>query len=388
MDEEQRAVKRHLWIAGTGRAGTSFLVRYLTELGLDTHLARFGEHAAWDEEANAGLENPPLPGLDDSLPYVVKSPWLYQFIDTLLSNRVMAADTVIVPVRDLAEAAVSRSIIERRAIHQQAPWMTQCDRPWEEWGHVPGGVTYSLNPIDQGRLLAVGFHHLVQRLVAADIPIIFLAFPRFIEDAAYLYDKLQPVLPWGLDHQRAQAAHQRLADRAQVRVRREVGTASLGGIVTDASGMGHGLDEALDTIAVRRELARLRKQLAGIQSALEDAEERSRMAHAAAAMQETVLRDRIAVMEHAVTAATADAVRARQQKTEIARASDEAIERCQQQVHRLTEDVRMLRQEAVFEAERTQTLHEALAAIQVSRSWRITRPYRTVGLALRRALRR
>ena len=37
-----RHPERHLIIAGTGRAGTSFLVRYLTELGLDTTLARQG----------------------------------------------------------------------------------------------------------------------------------------------------------------------------------------------------------------------------------------------------------------------------------------------------------------------------------------------------------
>ena len=48
--------RRHLIIAGTGRAGTSFLVRYLTELGLDTIPTREGEAAWWDVEANAGLE--------------------------------------------------------------------------------------------------------------------------------------------------------------------------------------------------------------------------------------------------------------------------------------------------------------------------------------------
>ena len=45
----------HLAIAGTGRAGTSFLVRYLTELGLDTHLARHGEDGSWDEVPQCGI---------------------------------------------------------------------------------------------------------------------------------------------------------------------------------------------------------------------------------------------------------------------------------------------------------------------------------------------
>jgi hypothetical protein len=71
--------ERHLVIAGTGRAGTSFLVRYLTELGLDTTLARNGDRAGWDSEANAGLESLLVSGND--LPYVVKSPWIGEYVE-------------------------------------------------------------------------------------------------------------------------------------------------------------------------------------------------------------------------------------------------------------------------------------------------------------------
>ena len=73
----------HLVIAGTGRAGTSFLVRYLTELGLDTSLSRQGEAAFWDEAANAGLEEFPIVGSGANLPYVVKSPWTGDCIERL-----------------------------------------------------------------------------------------------------------------------------------------------------------------------------------------------------------------------------------------------------------------------------------------------------------------
>src|SRR5271170_1882476 len=75
----QETPERHLVIAGTGRAGTSFLVRYLTELGLDTTLARNGDRAGWDAEANAGLENMLISDAD--LPYVVKSPWICEYVD-------------------------------------------------------------------------------------------------------------------------------------------------------------------------------------------------------------------------------------------------------------------------------------------------------------------
>ena len=97
-------------IAGTGRAGTSFLVRYLAELGLDTHLSRSEN---WNEVAQAGLEDHILHEKD--LPYVVKSPWLYEYIDQVLARQDIVLDGVIIPMRDLVEAAVSRVTLENSA---------------------------------------------------------------------------------------------------------------------------------------------------------------------------------------------------------------------------------------------------------------------------------
>jgi len=112
-----------LIIAGTGRAGTSFLVRYLTELGLDTTLARNGDRASWDEDANAGLENQLVCG--DNLPYVVKSPWIGEYVDQILREKQFKIDAFIVPVRDLVEAATSRVVLEQRAIPNTIPgWRT------------------------------------------------------------------------------------------------------------------------------------------------------------------------------------------------------------------------------------------------------------------------
>src|SRR5580700_9301679 len=174
-DENAPSSGGHVLIAGTGRAGTSFLVRYLTELGLDTELSRHGETAAWDEAANAGLETVPLAGQSWDLPYVLKFPWTDQMIDQILDHHAIRLEAVILPVRDLSEAAMSRSVVELQAMHHAMPWMTEVDQSWEMWGKTAGGVTFSLNPLDQGRLLAVGFHRLVERLIKADIPIVFLA---------------------------------------------------------------------------------------------------------------------------------------------------------------------------------------------------------------------
>lgn len=327
MDGENPPVRRHLLIAGTGRAGTSFLVRYLAELGLDTHVGRHAEASSWDENANAGLEDAACTDRGVDLPYVIKSPWLFEYIDELIADATFKLDAVIIPVRDLAEAAVSRSVIERRAIHESAPWMNKLESSWEEWAHVPGGIVYSLNPIDQGRLLAVGFHHLVQRLVAADVPATFLAFPRLVEDANYLFDKLRPLLPPTTDEAVARAAHGRVADRAKVRIGAEIEASQSGAQPHGKKIMGYASHAAMDSMALRRELGRLRQQLAE--------------AHCEAA--------RITERLH----------------LEKAAADGES--------HRQRETISML--------------EAALARVRASSSWRMTRPYRAVGSFMRKAIR-
>jgi len=257
MSDTER--RNHLLIAGTGRAGTSFLVRYLTGLGMDTILSRGEAAAGWDEEANAGLEDMPL--VDPaSLPYVIKTPWSSEFITELLAHPAIRLHAAIVPVRDLREAAASRAILERRAIHDQAEWMADRDTLWESWGYTPGGIIFSLNGIDQARLLAVRFHHLIQQLVAAQVPLLMLAFPRLIEDADYLFHTLRPVLPEAITIEAAREVHLRTADPSKVRVR------MVSAARTSLTGPW---EEELDRQALKRELARVRHALAAADAKLE-----------------------------------------------------------------------------------------------------------------------
>lgn len=88
------------------------LVKYLAELGLSTHIT-VQEQAFWDDDAHAGLEDLILHG-GEELPYVVKSPWLHEFVDEVLERDDIAIDGVIIPIRNLTDAASSRSIRECR----------------------------------------------------------------------------------------------------------------------------------------------------------------------------------------------------------------------------------------------------------------------------------
>ena len=254
-DQDQPPPRHHLLIAGTGRAGTSFLVRWLAAAGLRTHLSA---HATpmWDDDANAGLEDLPLAADSQAAPYVMKSPWLVEVIDDVLANPRIVLDAVIIPMRDLNEAAASRVVQELQTAHRKNPWMADLGRTFEQWGTTPGGVVYSLDPVDQARLLAVSFHRLVQRLVKADVPVVLLDFPRLALDADYLFSKLRRFVPATVAQGRA--AHAELADPEKIRIGREL-AADQDAVAPDR--LGEALTR-LDAVALRREVRRLLGDLA------------------------------------------------------------------------------------------------------------------------------
>ena len=344
------AARRHLLISGTGRAGTSFLVRYLTALGLDTNLARHGDKAFWDGAANAGLEDLPIPGQHADLPYVMKSPWLGHFSDPLPFPPDVVLDGLILPIRGLAEAAASRCILELRAAHQTTPWLADFDATIDAWGATPGGVVYSLDPLDQARLLAVAFHRLVHAAVLRDVPIVLLAFPRLVEDAEYLHARLAPVLGGRISREQALAAHAQVADRAKVRTEAEIerdGMPAVPSRPLDVPGI-----EAIDRAAARRELRRLREALAEQNGAIEAARADAEAARAQA------------------TAALADA-----------RAAAAALAKA---MARAAQADAAADAEAEAAAQRADALAKRLEALTASTSWRVTGPLRAIARAVRR----
>jgi hypothetical protein len=237
-------------IAGTGRAGTSFLVQFLDACGLETAV----DESAWDERARAGGESVLDPDAD--LPYVVKDPWLWTYCRNLDLDR-LGIDALLVPMRDLTEAAASR-VLQERVTLAETPWF---DR--DVTGGATGGVIYSLSVADQARILAVGFHELLHWAVSNDIPTVLLDFPRIVEDREYLVSALWPFLDGRVDRDAALAAFDRLADSSAVRVRSQAGEVA-------ASDDGDaGLDRAALAIRlgeVRAEVDEAHEQLGAVEA--------------------------------------------------------------------------------------------------------------------------
>jgi hypothetical protein len=255
-------VRHHLLIAGTGRAGTSVLVRLLTECGLSTELS-LNPKAAFHVSAKAGAETFPLAPGDH--PYVVKSPWAYEYIQQLLDAPHIHVDEILIPIRRLSEAASSRIIQEFKQQHNALPDLSDMENTWTDWAATPGGVIYSLEPIDQARILAHGLHILIENAEAREVPYRFLSFPRFLEDPAYLYRRIKHVLRSDLEvDEFCEIAH-RIYETQSVRVGNELKDEH----AQPSSGEAFSaLPSAtyLEKIAMGREIAELRAKIAALEA--------------------------------------------------------------------------------------------------------------------------
>ncbi len=160
-------------ITGTGRAGTSFLMRLLTRLGCDTGFS--AEHDGWNPTIRAGCEYTwpntnaaPTPEWLARAPRILKTPfWCYHIGAAI--NAGLAIDHVIIPIRDLGEVASSR-------LSTNLAWRASCDE-------------------EQKRQLAEALGCLIEAVVTHQLAHTFLRYPDHIRSAGYCYDKLAACIP-------------------------------------------------------------------------------------------------------------------------------------------------------------------------------------------------
>lgn len=172
--------RRHCIITGTGRTGTTFLVKLLTHLGLDTGFTKDQLSSQTDPVSAAGLEfdirNP-------AAPYIVKSPWFCDHATEVVQRGDIKIDHVIIPLRDLQAAAQSRR------------WVTQKNLEKTDnktAGNFPGGLwlTRSSGDGEQEQILLALVYNLLLSLAPHQIPVTLLHYPQLTRDPDYLYRKL------------------------------------------------------------------------------------------------------------------------------------------------------------------------------------------------------
>jgi hypothetical protein len=190
-------MKRHVVIAGPGRAGTTLLVRLFGRVGLDTGTPTWGYY----EGAKSGLETDLL-ALD--APYVVKKPDLTWQLRSLLETGAVDPEWIewlVVPLRDLAQAAASRVAVSVGAGSAQAA----------------GGVILSRWPGRQQADLAKATYGLLETAALYEIPFVTLEYPRFARDTGYAWRRLQPVVAGVADEAAFAAAWREVVDPSLVR---------------------------------------------------------------------------------------------------------------------------------------------------------------------------
>ena len=168
-------------IAGTGRAGTTFLVEELTALGAPTGFTEARIKGAQESHAHAGLESIPPMGQDGALGCspqhsIFKSPSLtLRYKQWIHASNIEA---VIIPIREAHSAA------HLRAVEHELNTKT------------PRGSFFAGAHTEEEQLQAntQRVYDLIYALAEADIRTIFLAYPRHVQDASYSYSQLRDVL--------------------------------------------------------------------------------------------------------------------------------------------------------------------------------------------------
>ena len=196
--------RRHVVITGTGRAGTTFLVQLLTNLGLETGYT--SDNLLLDEFSRGGLEHDIR---REDAPYIVKSPRFCDYAEEVLSRDDILIDHVFIPVRELQAAAESRRYAHRRVV-SQAPLLWRLVNKIEPLEGVRGGLLrinhqlahgliHRLRPLfsverEQESILLQQMYKLALALSKRSLPVTFLHYPTLVKDSLYLYGKLQPIL--------------------------------------------------------------------------------------------------------------------------------------------------------------------------------------------------
>ncbi len=180
-------MRHHVIITGTGRTGTSFLVQLLTRLGLDTGFSIDELDGKLDAIGRAGLESNIR---DENASYVVKSPNISNYIEEVLQDSNIKLDLIIIPIRDISEAANSRVKVSQENLKKKG-FLGRIFG--SKRGHA-GGMIKTSDPEKQQFVLLRSLSHLLVECAKHDQQIALIHYPRLMDDANYLYRKLQPIL--------------------------------------------------------------------------------------------------------------------------------------------------------------------------------------------------
>ncbi len=200
-------MRNHVIITGTGRAGTTFLVELLTELGIDTGRDRLG--LDYHENARAGFE---YDIRKSDAPYVVKNPELSTGLREVIKDNDLVIDHVLLPVRNLRDASKSRvKVLEDSNISSAKRLFKRLKGK----DPVAGGPWGARSLPEQEIVLGQKLSTLIVTLAELDLPFTLMHFPQIVKDGNYLFSKLKNAFP-SLDRDKFMVAFAAVAKQEKV----------------------------------------------------------------------------------------------------------------------------------------------------------------------------
>lgn len=158
---------KKIFITGTGRCGTTFLIKLFTFLDLDTGYTRETYSNYIYSECNSGMER-----RYDAPFSIIKNPRIMHNIHIVAADPAICIEKVIIPVRDYSASAKSR------ASHK----------------HDCGGLWCATDEESQIAFYKHIVSNYVLYMTKYNIPTLFLDFDKMTTDKVYLFNQLEWLL--------------------------------------------------------------------------------------------------------------------------------------------------------------------------------------------------
>ena len=154
-------------ITGTGRCGTTFLIKLFTFLGFDTGYDKSNYASYIFFNCNSGMERQ----ITDTH-YILKNPFFIHEIDEIIKNKDVTIKQVIIPIRNYSLSAKSRV----------------------SHNNDSGGLWFATNEEDQIHFYNKIISNYIFIMTKYEINTLFLDFDKMVSDKIYLFEKLKPIL--------------------------------------------------------------------------------------------------------------------------------------------------------------------------------------------------
>ena len=152
-------------ITGTGRCGTTFLIKLFSFLGYNTGFTKDNYKKFIFENCNSGMEK----NYYDNF-YIIKNPNFIKQIKEIIENDKIKK--IIIPIRNYKSSALSRL----------------------KYNNNPGGLINATDEKSQIEYYKDIISNYIYYMTKYDIDTIFIDFDKMISDKIYLFNKLKDIL--------------------------------------------------------------------------------------------------------------------------------------------------------------------------------------------------